>query len=153
MYRWGFPKEWKWDYYRKNRDKHHNASQANVTSGGGSLGHENSRDYRGSQPSGGGFGGTKRSNSDFGFSGGPSICGGFGNTNQYQDGGNGMGNKCGYDCNLSHVHHTIIKMMEPHYIKFRVTIHLKNLMEAGGLTHSNGTIPWIKNHLWEKKNS
>ena len=69
MYRWGFPKEWKWDYYRKNRDKHHNASQANVTSGGGGSGHENRGDYRVSQPSGGRFGGTARSNRYFGFGG------------------------------------------------------------------------------------
>ena len=109
------------------------------------------RDYGVSQPSGGGFGGTIRINRIFGFGGGPSSGGGFGNTNQYRDGGNGTGNQGGYDDDLSHVHHTIFKMMEPHYRKFRGTIYLKNLMEAGGLTHSNGTLPWIKNHLWKNK--
>ena len=32
---WGFPKEWKWGYYLKNRDRHHNSSQAKLSSGGG----------------------------------------------------------------------------------------------------------------------
>ena len=92
MYRWGFPKEWKWYYYQKNRDKYHNALQANVTSGGGGLGHENRRDYRVNQPSDGSFGGTTISNSAFGFGGGPRSGGEFLNTNQYRYGGNGTGN-------------------------------------------------------------
>ena len=66
---WGFPKEWKWDYYQKNWDKNHNASQANVTSGGGGVVHENGRDYRESQPSGGGLSGTIRRNIAFGCGG------------------------------------------------------------------------------------
>ena len=144
---WGLPKEWKWDYYRKNRDKYHNASQENVTRGGGRLGHENRRDYRGGQSSGGRFGVTTRSNSAFCFGGAPSSGGGFGNTNQYQDGGNGTGNQGFSDGDLSHVHHTIFKMIEPHYKKSKGTIHLKHLMEAGGLDHNNETLPWLKNHL------
>ena len=136
----------------KNRDKHHNVSQANFSSGGGGFGNENMCDYQGSQPSGSGFGGTTRSNSDFGFGGGLSSGGGFGNTNQYRDGGNGMGNQGGYDCDLSHVHHTIFNMMEPNYRKFRGTIHLKHLMETGGLAHNNGTLPWLKNH-WRNNKS
>ena len=89
MDRWGFLKEWKWDYYRRNRYKHHNASQANVTSRGGGLGYENRREYRGSQKSGGDFVVTTRSNSTFGFGVGPSSGGGFGKTNQYRYGVNG----------------------------------------------------------------
>ena len=57
----------------KNSDKQNNASQAKVSSGGGGFGHENMRDYEGSQPSGCGFGGTIRNNSDFGFGGGPIV--------------------------------------------------------------------------------
>ena len=78
---WGFPKEWKWNYYLKSRDKTHNASQADISSGDGGFLHENRRDYRGSQPSGGGFGGTTRSNSDFCFGYVPISVGGFVNTN------------------------------------------------------------------------
>ena len=78
--------------------------------------------------------------------------GGFGNTNQYRDVGNGTGNQGGYNCDLSHVHHTIFKMMEPHYRKFRGTINVKNLMEAGRLSHINGTFPWIK-HNWRNNKS
>ena len=105
------------------------------------------RDCGLSQPSGSGFGGTKRSNSAFCFGGGPSSGGAFGNTNQYQDGGNGTVNQFGYDGNLSHAHCTIFKMMEPHYRKFRGTIHLNHFLEAGGLSHNNGTLSWLK-HYW-----
>ena len=146
MDRWGFPKEWKWNYYLKNRDKTHNASQADISSGDGGFLHENRRDYRGIQPSGGGFGETTRSNSDFGFGGGPSSGGGFGNTNQYRDGRNGTVNQGGFDGNLVHFHRTMFKMMEPHYKKFKGTIHLQHLMEVGGLSHNNGTLPWLKHH-------
>ena len=69
------------------------------------------RDYGVSQPNGSGFGGTTRSNISFGFGGGHSICAGFRNTNQYQCSGNGTGNQGGSDGALSHVHHTIFKMM------------------------------------------
>ena len=62
-------------------DKHYNTSQAKSSSGGGGFGHENLRDYGGSQPSRGRFGGNKRINSAFGFGGGPSSCGGFGKKN------------------------------------------------------------------------
>ena len=72
------------------------------------------RDYGGIQPNGDGFGGITRSNVAFDFSGGPRSGGGFGNTNQYRDGGNGMENQGGYDGDLSHVHQNIFKMMEPH---------------------------------------
>ena len=130
----------------KNREKHNNTSQANVNIGGGGLGHENRRDYRGSHPSGDVFGGTTRSNSAFGFGGGPISGGGFGNTNQYRDGGNITGNQGCFDGDLGHVHCTIFKMLEPHYNKFKGTIHLKHLMEAGGLAHSNGTLPCLKHH-------
>ena len=41
MKHWGFPKVWKWGYYLKNRDKHHNASQEKFSTGGGGFGHEN----------------------------------------------------------------------------------------------------------------
>ena len=109
------------------------------------------RDYGGSQPSGGGLGSTTRSNGAFSFGVGPSSGGGFGNINQYQDGGNGTGNKGGYNFDLSHIHCTIFKIMEPHYRKFRGTIHLKHLMEAGGLDHNNGTLPWIKHHCRNNK--
>ena len=112
---WGFPKEWKWDYYQKNRDKHHNASQANISSGGGWFGHENRREYGGIKPSGGGFGVTTRSKIAFGFGGGPISGSGFGNTNQYQDGGNGTGNQGGSNGDLGNVHCTIYKMVETHY--------------------------------------
>ena len=90
--RWGFPKEQKRDYFRKSRDKQHNTSQENFSSGGGGLGHENRRDYRVNQPSDGSFGGTTISNSAFGFGGGPRSGGEFLNTNQYRYGGNGTGN-------------------------------------------------------------
>ena len=73
-------------------------------------------------------------------------------TNQYLSGGNVTGNQCGYDCDLSHFHCTIFKMMEPHYIKFRGTIHLNNLVEAGGIAHNNGTLPWLKRH-WRNNKS
>ena len=111
----------------KNIDKNHNASQEKFSSGCDRFGNVNMRGYGGSQQSGGGFGGTTRSNINFGFGGGPISGGGFGNTNQYRYGGNGTRNKCGYDCNLSHVHHTILKMMEQHYRKFRGNIHLNDL--------------------------
>ena len=140
MDHWGFPKKWKWEYYRKNRDKHHNESQAKFSSGGGVSGNENTRNYGGSQPNGGSFGGTTRIKSAFGFGGGLSSGGWFGNTNQYWDGGNGTGNQGGYDCDLSHFHYTIFKMMEPHYRKFRGTIHLNHFLEAGGLSHNSGTL-------------
>ena len=55
----------------KNRDKHHNASQANFRSRGDGFGSENMRDYQVSQPSGGSFSGTTRINSAFGLGGGP----------------------------------------------------------------------------------
>ena len=95
-------------------DKHYNASQAKSSSGGGGFGHENLRDYGGSQLSGGGFGGTTRSNRAFVFGGGPSSGGAFGNRNQYFDGGNGTGNEGGSNGDLGNVHHTIFNMMEPH---------------------------------------
>ena len=132
---------------KKNKDNPRNATQEKVSSGGGGFGHENMRDCGVSQPSGGGFGGTTISNSAFVFGCGPSSGGGFGNTNQYRDGGNGTENQGGSDGNLSYVHHTIFKMMEPHYKKIRGTIHLKHLMESGVLAHNNGTLLWVK-HYW-----
>ena len=69
MDRWGFLKEWKWDYYQKNKDNHHNASQANVSNEGGGFGNEYRHDYRESQTSGGGFCGTTIISSNFGFVG------------------------------------------------------------------------------------
>ena len=151
MYLWGFPKEWKWGYYLKKRDRHHNSSQAKLSSGGGRFGHENMRNYGGSQQSGDGFGGTTRINNDFGFGGGTISGGGFGNTKQYRDGENGTLNQGGYNGDLSHVHHAMFKMMEPHYRKFSGTIHLKHLMEAGGLSQNNGTLPYTKHHWLNKK--
>ena len=70
-----------------------------------------------------------------------------GNTNQYWDGRNGTVDQGDYDGKLSHIHHTIFKTMEPNYRKFRGTIHLKHLMEACGLSHSIGALPWLK-HNW-----
>ena len=98
----------------KNRDKHHNTLQAKFISRGGGFENENMCDNGGSQPSGGGFGGTTRSNSAFGFGSVPNSGGGFGNTNQYRYGENETVNQGGYDCDLSHVHRNIFKMMEPH---------------------------------------
>ena len=73
--------------------------------------------------------------------------GGFGDTNQYQEGGNGKGNQGGSDGDLGHVHRTIFKMMKPNYKKFEGTIHLNHLMEEGGLAQNNGTLQWL-NHHW-----
>ena len=42
--------------------------------------------------------------------------------------------------------------MEPNYRKFRGTIHLKHLMEAGRLYHNTGTLSWI-NHSWKNDKS
>ena len=107
--------------YFFDKDKHHNASQEKFSSGCDRFGNVNMRDYGGSQPSGGGFGVSTRSNSIFGFGGVTSSGGGFGNTNQYQDGGNRTGYQGGSDGNLGHVHCIIFKMMEPRYKNFRGT--------------------------------
>ena len=115
------------------------------------MGYENRREYRGSQKSGGDFVVTTRSNSAFGFGVGPSSGGGFGNTKQYRYDRNGTGNQGCSDGNLSHVHRTIFNMIEPHYNKFKGTIHLNRLMEAGGLAHNNGSIPWLKHHWLNNK--
>ena len=103
-------------------------------------------DYGGIQPSGGGFGGTTTINRTFGFGGRPSSGRGFVNTNQYRDGGNGTVNQGRSYGDISHVYRTISKMMEPHYKKFKGTIHIKHLMEAGRISHNNGTLPWLKHH-------
>ena len=91
MDRWGFLKKLKWDYYQKNvtnTTMHQNQRSAAEVVGLDKKICVN----MGGKTSGGGFVGTTRSNSAFGFGGG-SISGvGFGNTNQYQDYGNETGN-------------------------------------------------------------
>ena len=91
MDRWGFLKKLKWDYYQKNvtnTTMHQNQRSAAEVVGLDKKICVN----MGGKTSGGGFGGTTRSNGAFGFGGG-SISGvGFGNTNQYQDYGNETGN-------------------------------------------------------------